>query len=102
MNKCIWCKKPLAETADMEEADKTGIDRPDLCWRIWNEDEECYIIEERIKDATPFMLDALEKLVVAAQRRENPMGDPSALIAAKASLADAVSYANEIIQSLKS
>lgn len=43
------------------------------------------------------LLKALKELADAAQARENPMGDPCALLAAQASLRDAAKKAREII-----
>lgn len=40
---------------------------------------------------------AVERLILAAQRRENVLGDPSSLIAAKAELADAAVHARNLI-----
>ena len=45
----------------------------------------------------PDMLKALQELADAAQARENPMGDPCALLAAQASLREAAKRAHSVI-----
>ena len=47
--------------------------------------------------AAPDMLKSLQDLADAAQARENPMGDPCALLAAQANLRDATKRARSVI-----
>ena len=47
--------------------------------------------------AAPDLLKSLQVLVDAAQARENPMGDPCALLAAQANLRDAAKRARAVI-----
>lgn len=49
----------------------------------------------RLIEAAPELLDALDRLASAAERREYPMGDPCALLAAQAGLRDAIQHARD-------
>jgi hypothetical protein len=51
----------------------------------------------RLIAAAPDLLESLQDLADAAQARENPMGDPCALLAAQANLRDAAKRARAAI-----
>ena len=57
---CKWCKKPTA-TVEIEANLAPHDSGNGYCWRDWNQDVECYQIEERMKDAAPDLLEALEE-----------------------------------------
>jgi hypothetical protein len=44
---------------------------------------------------------ALKELITMAERREHPMGDPSALFMAKSNLANSVRNAKKIMEQIK-
>jgi hypothetical protein len=55
------------------------------------------LADARLIAAAPNLLKALQDLADAAQARENPMGDPCALLAAQANLRDATRRARAAI-----
>ena len=55
------------------------------------------VADARLIAAAPDMLAALQRLTLAAQHRENVMGEPISLLNAKAELATAAKQADEVI-----
>lgn len=66
-----------------------------VCRVVWYGDVG--IANARLIAAAPDMLKSLQDLADAAQARENPMGDPCALLAAQANLRDATKRARSTI-----
>ena len=58
---CRWCRKRPATQLDYDTLPEG--DDGDLCWREWNSYADCYRIEEKMKDAAPEMLEALENIL---------------------------------------
>jgi len=55
---CRWCRRRPATQLDHDTLPEG--DDGDLCWREWSDPVECHVIEDRMKDAVPEMLEAIE------------------------------------------
>jgi len=64
---CRWCRKRPATQLDHDTLPEG--DDGDVCWREWNSYADCYRIEDRMKDAAPDMLEALEMIMPQSPRR---------------------------------
>lgn len=59
---CKWCKRPLATVGDHDAlADDDSGDQ--FCWKEWTGSSDCEQIKERMKDAAPDLLEALDDLL---------------------------------------